>query len=107
MSSQFMSSWLTSLKIRAVLAAAIVAIATLPLGALGAAAASRHKHATAVTHGHAAPVHRLAGRNGPIGSYAVGAPIKPVYVFIPGRGIAGESCNMPTSTCPDTERDTQ
>jgi hypothetical protein len=29
------------------------------------------------------------------------------YVFIPGKGIAGESCNMPTSTCSNQYRDTQ
>jgi len=29
------------------------------------------------------------------------------YVFVPGRGILGEDCNMPTSTCPNEMRDTQ
>jgi hypothetical protein len=29
------------------------------------------------------------------------------YVFVPGRGILGEDCNMPTSTCPNEVRDTQ
>jgi len=29
------------------------------------------------------------------------------YVFVPGHGILGEDCNMPTSTCPNELRDTQ
>jgi hypothetical protein len=29
------------------------------------------------------------------------------YVFVPGRGIVGEDCDMPTSTCPNEVRDTQ
>lgn len=31
----------------------------------------------------------------------------PGYVFVPGRGIPGEDCNMPTSTCPNEMRDIQ
>jgi hypothetical protein len=31
----------------------------------------------------------------------------PGYVFVPGKGILGEDCNMPTSTCPNEVRDTQ
>jgi hypothetical protein len=27
------------------------------------------------------------------------------YVFVPGKGILGESCNMPTSTCSNEYRD--
>jgi hypothetical protein len=29
------------------------------------------------------------------------------YVFVPGHGILGEDCDMPTSTCPNELRDTQ
>ncbi len=29
------------------------------------------------------------------------------FVFVPGRGIPGEDCNMPTSTCPNEMRDVQ
>jgi len=29
------------------------------------------------------------------------------YVFVPGRGILGEDCDMPTSTCPNEVRDTR
>ena len=41
--------------------------------------------------------------------YAAGArrPSDFGYVFVPGRGILGEDCNMPTSTCPNEMRDTQ
>jgi hypothetical protein len=31
----------------------------------------------------------------------------PGYIFVPGKGILGESCNMPTSTCPNELRDIQ
>jgi hypothetical protein len=36
-----------------------------------------------------------------------GAIVGPGYVFVPGRGILDEACNLPTSTCPNTMRDTQ
>jgi len=29
----------------------------------------------------------------------------PGYIFVPGKGILGESCNLPTSTCPNDLRD--
>jgi len=31
----------------------------------------------------------------------------PGYVFVPGKGILGQDCDMPTSTCPNEVRDTQ
>lgn len=31
----------------------------------------------------------------------------PGYVFVPGQGILGEDCDMPTSTCPNEQRDVQ
>jgi hypothetical protein len=31
----------------------------------------------------------------------------PQYTFIPGRGIADEGCNLPTSACPNHQRDGQ
>jgi hypothetical protein len=45
----------------------------------------------------------------PHAGYAAGArsPSDFGYVFVPGRGILGEDCNMPTSTCPNEMRDTQ
>lgn len=36
-----------------------------------------------------------------------GAMVMPGYVFVPGRGILGAACDLPTSTCPNTERDVQ
>jgi hypothetical protein len=31
----------------------------------------------------------------------------PGYVFVPGKGILGESCDLPTSACPNEYRDIQ
>ena len=31
----------------------------------------------------------------------------PGYTFVPGVGILGESCDLPTSACPNEYRDTQ
>ena len=31
----------------------------------------------------------------------------PGYTYVPGKGIEGESCNLPTSACPNSERDVQ
>ena len=31
----------------------------------------------------------------------------PQYTYIPGRGIVDEACNLPTSACPNTQRDGQ
>jgi len=36
-----------------------------------------------------------------------GAFIGPGYVFVPGKGILGESCDLPTSACPNEYRDVQ
>jgi hypothetical protein len=32
---------------------------------------------------------------------------KPGYTFVPGVGILGESCDLPTSACPNEYRDIQ
>ncbi len=29
----------------------------------------------------------------------------PGYTFVPGRGIVDEACNLPTSACPNSQRD--
>ena len=47
---------------------------------------------------HAGPVRPETGWPGYAG---------PGYVFVPGEGILGEDCNMPTSTCPNEVRDVQ
>ena len=104
-----------STSLAAVLAAASFAVS---LGAGPAAAASRDRHAAIAHHRGAArwhhrpyfvhrdpvPVyddHRLAEydynhprRSGP-------------YIYIPGRGILNESCNLPTSACTNEYRDIQ
>jgi hypothetical protein len=45
----------------------------------------------------------------PHAGYAAGAhaPSDFGYVFVPGHGLLGEDCNMPTSTCPNELRDIQ
>ncbi len=43
------------------------------------------------------------------GQYVPGAGDRLIYgrgyVFVPGRGILDEACNLPTSTCPNEYRD--
>ena len=102
---------LTSIKIRYAIVAGIVTFAVGPsFGATDLAATPHHKHVRVTPHLHAHPIHHLVRANGPANGYgqtSPGAPFRPGYVFLPGKGIVGESCDMPTSTCPDTERDTQ
>jgi len=31
----------------------------------------------------------------------------PGYIYVPGKGILDEACNLPTSTCPNEMRDVQ
>jgi len=31
----------------------------------------------------------------------------PGYVFVPGKGIIDEACDLPTSACPNDQRDVQ
>ncbi len=97
-------------KIGGALAAAfVIASVAASLGAVNASAATRDRHAAIAAHrGNAAhPVrraHRFARSNyrGLYGDVAPGG-----YVFVPGRGILGESCNLPTSTCSNEYRDVQ
>jgi hypothetical protein len=73
----------------------------------------RHRN-TLRAHAHATlqPLHqntrrdvaRRAGHAAPLPSAAY---LGPGYVFVPGHGILGEDCNMPTSTCPNELRDAQ
>jgi len=93
---------------------ACFSIASLLVGSgrISLAAASNHHphrvHRASTVH------HRYVGR--PMhgyyaghGQYVPGArdPLiyGPGYVFVPGHGILGEDCNMPTSTCPNEYRD--
>lgn len=71
---------------------------TISLAVSSASATDNHHQKAARTH----RVHH---------AYAVAAAPNairmPGYVFVPGRGILGEACNLPTSTCPNSERDVQ
>lgn len=93
----------------------IVALFAVSLGAQRAiAAAPKHptghaRNTQAVHRAHAS--HRFAhASSAPVYGYT-GGPTRPIqepgYVFVPGRGILGESCNMPTSTCTNEYRDVQ
>jgi hypothetical protein len=64
-----------------------------------------HSHATPQPRYHSRrDVARRAGYAAPVPSAAY---LGPGYVFVPGRGILGEDCDMPTSTCPNELRDGQ
>ncbi len=105
-----------SLKISRSLAAGFVTAAlAVSLAVPAAAAASRDKHAAVAAHRahHAYAAHRwhdVAHRgSAPLYNYALpqGAIVMPGYVFVPGKGILDEACNLPTSACPNSERDIQ
>jgi hypothetical protein len=53
--------------------------------------------------------HHLARRDFGSGAGPYRGPVysQPGFVFVPGKGILGEDCNMPTSTCANELRDTQ
>lgn len=92
--------------------AAAVMIAAAALGGGNAAAASgHHRHAVAVHRIHrpyAARHWRRYARRYPPAYYGYPIPPsaihEPGYVFVPGRGILGEACDMPTSTCSNQYR---
>ena len=64
-----------------------------------------HSHATPPAWYHTPrDVGRRAGYASRVPSAAF---LGPGYVFVPGRGILGEDCDMPTSTCPNELRDVQ
>jgi hypothetical protein len=112
----------TSLNIRHVFCAGLaLAAIILSLGALSAAAASsdQRRLGKPLPHRH----HLYAMYRGPsfappatlpyapeygflrhVPAYAVGGP---GYIFVPGVGILGESCDLPTSACTNEYRDVQ
>jgi hypothetical protein len=100
-------SSLTACVVGVALAAAIAVPGVAAAGSDNPGIATPHR-----IHGRH-PVHQwhhFIQRSPPIYGYAAlppGAMVMPGYVFVPGRGILGEACNLPTSTCPNTERDTQ
>lgn len=96
--------------------AASVAVAAL--GAFGTASAAtterdrgrHHVDAAHRAHSTYSRHHRHFGRRDspPFYGHAglpPGALVEPGYVFVPGYGILGEDCNMPTSTCTNEYRD--
>jgi hypothetical protein len=101
----------------ALIAAFVIGLLAVSLGATGATAAGHDRHAARGVHRVNSAYswhhrHRFA-RRGPPPVYGFVAPVpypllsEPGYVFVPGRGILGESCNMPTSTCTNEYRDVQ
>ena len=103
-------------QIRSSLAAGFLTFAlAVGVGAPNALAATWHKH-HATHHGrrvYPAPYwHRdYAYRYPPEWAFLNAVPPNsvrgPGYVFVPGKGILGESCDMPTSTCTNDYRDVQ
>lgn len=82
-------------------------------GTISVAAANHHPHRV---HRASALHYRyfgrpLSGYDAVHGQYVPGVRDRliygPGYVFVPGHGILGEDCNMPTSTCPNEYRDTR
>jgi hypothetical protein len=115
-----------SLKIASAVSASCLLVAlAVSFGASGAAAASPNKHVAVAKH----PVHyaRTAGYRDYAGTAAYRDPRftrrvesesgypyippnairMPGYMFVPGVGILGESCDLPTSSCSNEYRDVQ
>jgi len=91
-----------------------IALLLVGPGAISVAAASidypHHVHrASAVHHRYLGSYRPLYGYYSVHGQYVPGAGDRliygPGYVFVPGHGILGEDCNMPTSTCANEYRD--
>ena len=86
----------------------------VPLGTWGAAAgplkhhrvAARHSSPT-VSHAKARPIlPRGVGHASTIDSFEVRQPqLHVTPAFIPGKGMLGTPCNLPTSACPNEMRD--
>jgi hypothetical protein len=112
----------SSLRVSAALSAAfLLAASAAALSPQSAAAASPYykgKHAAPVVHrgyyGYAAyhgprAVHGGTLPYGPEYGFLRQVPPNaiqmPGYTFVPGVGILGESCDLPTSACPNQYRD--
>jgi hypothetical protein len=102
-------------KISSAIAASCLLVAlAVPVVASGAAAATpdKGKHATAAKHrGPYAKIamHRARGIRGgrEYPNIPPNAIRMPGYIFVPGVGILDESCDLPTSSCPNEYRDVQ
>ena len=98
-----------SLKNATTIAPVILTLGLLTTNAgAGTTAHDAREHPARLAHPHTGlqQAHRHVM---PHAGYAAGAhmPSDFGYVFVPGHGILGEDCNMPTSTCPNELRDTQ
>ena len=108
-----------SLKISAAVCASCLAVAlAVSLEASDAAAASafegkhvafaRHRvHHSRITVYRDPRFRRGVGWAGQYRYLPPNAVRMPGYVFVPGVGILGESCDLPTSSCPNEYRDIQ
>jgi hypothetical protein len=112
---------ISSSKIRCALAAALATVSlAVAIGSTGATAAGNGKPNYAKAHRvhHFYPTYR-----GPQVAHAATLPYAPEYGFlthvppnairmpgytyVPGVGILGESCDLPSSVCPNEYRDVQ
>jgi hypothetical protein len=101
-----------SASLLAVFAGALLVVSLSAGGA--AAAATGHDHNAAIAalrvpgagHWHRRP---LLARGAALPRYDYNHPDESArgYVFVPGRGILNESCDLPTSTCSNEYRDVQ
>ncbi len=71
--------------------------------------ASRHHAIRHLGAPHPLPATRRAGPTAPDMRSGSGPYLhfSPGYVFVPGRVMLDEDCDMPTSNCPNDLRDTQ
>ncbi len=105
----------TSLKISSIFSASTLFVAlTASFGAQPAAAnnpalhRAHHAYASHRGHGLAYPATLPHGPEyGFLRSVPPNATRTPGYTFVPGVGILGESCDLPTSACPNEYRDIQ
>ena len=93
----------------------VVAFCAVSAAAPANAPASGARHSAVAVHRVHRPYsahrwHQFARRARPPGYYGNIPPDAIVgtgYVFVPGVGILDESCDLPTSACPNSERDIQ
>jgi len=106
-----------STQIRLPVVAAGIASLLVASSASGPAAADQDRHARRAHRAAATRDGNFGGYRPPLyghyytrhGQYVPGAGDRliygPGYVFVPGRGILDEACNLPTSTCTNEYRD--
>jgi hypothetical protein len=97
--------------------AAIVALSSMTIHATAASSISDGKHWITAEAAHFATHRAHAARREFVRDVSNAGPAygalpqivnthrEPGYVYAPGRGIVDEACNLPTSSCPDWQRD--